>query len=1074
MKEYPMLSLLISLPARCLRAAVLAFLIVLAVPLSAQPTVSSVQAQQRSGTKQVDITYDLAISGGGTIHANLHVPAGASLSGLPEEPLVVLGEITGNGTVTHVSRTISPATVVDGVQTSPIGTLELTTDLVFPGGVPLTGTPAFRFDLATPEASDRVVFRGSALFRFGTEGLDLRHFEFITRPGFGPGIYPLVTSESFLSGALGPETRATLGGQPVLLRIGNDARSLELRVGPAAEAFPFTAGETYFGRNGYTEYRAGDVPVLLVSGHDGEIIPEEIPARSYGTTARDTNLHPLTVAMAEEFTARTGRRAHVILSHLRRSRLDPNREIVEAAQGNIHAEQAWHEYHRQFLRSAREEMEKQYGFALTFDMHGHGHDIARLELGYLLGAPGLNVSDATLNLPGYAWQSSLRSLTLRNPERPFASLVRGPTSLGERFNEIGVPAWPSASFPQIGTAEFFGGGFTTREHSCIDCNSPVDAIQIETHFGVRNNATSRATFARQFNDVLQAFLVEQYRWSPGTGPLFRLEADRSETARGGAPVVLTIHRTGNRSTAETMRLAFSGSATRDVDFTTPATSVSFAAGETQKTITLSPRPAGPAVGDRELRVRLDPDYRQSTQDEAISLTLGDGVSQSLRVRAEAESLPLDATAARFFLRRTQSSPPLEVPLLWSGTAIPEGHFDAPSRVSFAAGQEEIEITAHLRDPQSAGENELTLSLAADPAGDYRVGIPGQASTRLTRSEIPAGLLVQLGPRLEANRWFDLSGRSLHASTLPGGAGPQSAADGSLVFDGLSATAALPRLVADPEGAFSLSFFFRPEPGSLSVERNLLSYGERGSEGSLGVWLSSSSQLRTALGTAPVLTVSGNWNQGVWRHYMLSVNAQGTARIFLDGNQAATTSQVPGPLRRDRLFWLGWNPGIRNTAGFFHGGLRDFRIYQRALDAESAKALAAGQTNYSTWLADAGIDPASAGEAFLAHYAFAARPDGPAPRAPHFQSTDGSFELSFSRRIDAADLRYELQRATGLDAGDWATVASLPPGASAWQVTGTGISIEEIHGRTRVRDASMEQPDAPSRLFYRIQSQRIQP
>src|SRR5690606_24474217 len=88
------------------------------------------------------------------------------------------------------------------------------------------------------------------------------------------------------------------------------------------------AGESLFGRNDYVEYIVGDLPLILTSGHGGALRPDEIATRTWGVTGADTNTRQLTLAIADEINARTGRYPHVIISHLHRSKLDPNREIV--------------------------------------------------------------------------------------------------------------------------------------------------------------------------------------------------------------------------------------------------------------------------------------------------------------------------------------------------------------------------------------------------------------------------------------------------------------------------------------------------------------------------------------------------------------------------------------------------------------------------------------------------------------------------------------------------------------------------------------------------------------------------
>ncbi len=1006
-----------------------------------------------------------AVTGAGIILGDVELAATASLSGTQPGDLVVLGNLSGGGSVENVSRKLSPVTRdAQGNVTSEFGTLVFTSDLDVSGWFGDSDEIMFRLDLGAPGVSDEVRFDG-AMFRFGTEGIDLRQFEFITHPGFGDGVYTLVTSTDWLSGALGVQTRTTIDGRAAWLRVGNDGKSIELRVGNQAETLPFVTGEFYYGRNNYIEYRAGDVPVILMSGHDGLLTPQEIPDRTWGTTVRDTNLHPTTRAIAAEFHTRTGRRLHVVINELRRTKLDPNREIVEAAQGNIHAEQAWHEYHNYFARNVREAVEREHGFAITFDMHGHGHEIKRLEIGYLLGNTELNVSDEQLNLPGYTWQSSLRSMKLRNPSLPFSELIRGPRSFGERFNQAGVPAWPSETYPTIDGAPFFSGGHTTVLHSCIDCNSPVDAIQIETHGAVRTNATARAQFARDFCDVLQQYLVDFYQYSPGSGAYHGLATNRLTTFRGGPPATLTVSRQGHLANAESMALAFSGDAVAGTDYVASATTVAFAPGESEKSITLTPAAAGPAQGDRTIIVRLAPTLAQSTDGSEVRITLGDGVSQTVRLTAEVPEVAKNDGHIRFTVRRTQGVGTLVVPLEFSGTAVPGGHFQPVDQVVLPVGVTAVAVDVPVfQDGEIGDDRTLVVTLGSSPS--FISGTPSSATVRILDDERPTSLALWLADDdLSGNVWHDRSGHGRHATTLPAGGGPQSGAhaeDGgpALLFDGVSATAALPRLTADPDGDFTIAFFFRPDIGSLGTTRNLLAYGKRGDPGAIAIRTTSATALRTELGDNVNLLHTGSWGNGAWRHYALAAGADGVARVFINGVQVAQTAAWQPPLDPRRQFWIGWQPDRRAAAGFFKGAMSDFRIYQRRLGAPEIAALSAGGTTYESWLANYGI--AEDTPARLREYVFGATPGSGGLRVPDFSLDGNAFDMRFTRRTGASDLGFSVQRSSSLAEGDWETLATLPPQAGQWSVLHPDVTIEDAHGRVSVRDETV----AP-RMFYRV-------
>ncbi len=255
---------------------------------------------------------------------------------------------------------------------------------------------------------------------------------------------------------------------------------------PPPPALP--VGIPVFGRNQYIEYIPGDLAVIISVPHGGALVPSEIPDRTIGTTVTDANTVELGRAISAALTVRTGRTPHLIISHLKRTKLDPNREVVEGAAGNVSAITAWGEF-QSFIDTAASTAVRQRGFALYIDLHGHGHPIARLELGYLLSATTLGRSDGQLNT-GYLTQSSLRALPTL--QRPFAEILRGESSLGGMLAAAGYPSVPSPAMPSPGNDPYFDGGYNTSRHTVAG----VVGLQIESNYtGVRDNDASRRAFA---------------------------------------------------------------------------------------------------------------------------------------------------------------------------------------------------------------------------------------------------------------------------------------------------------------------------------------------------------------------------------------------------------------------------------------------------------------------------------------------------------------------------------------------------------------------------------------------------
>lgn len=292
----------------------------------------------------------------------------------------------------------------------------------------------------------------------------------------------------------------------VIARLGSIADTASVEVYDPPTYAAFQPGVSYFGRRDYVEYIPGRLPVVLSSGHGGQLAPPEIPNRTGGVQIADQNTRQLTLAIREALVDLTGMAPHVVISHLDRAKLDPNREIIEAAEGNPFAERAWAEYH-DFIGSARIAIATD-GEGMYFDIHGHGHPIARVELGYLLTRDDLNRPDASVSSLSYVLRSSIREIGRDSP-LPFAEVVRGAASFGGLMESEGIPAIPSPSNPMPGDDPYFTGGYSTREHGSLFDTELVSGIQLEHHFpGLRDTDANRRDYADRLARVIRDYMLE--------------------------------------------------------------------------------------------------------------------------------------------------------------------------------------------------------------------------------------------------------------------------------------------------------------------------------------------------------------------------------------------------------------------------------------------------------------------------------------------------------------------------------------------------------------------------------------
>ncbi|MGB4960151.1 MAG: T9SS type A sorting domain-containing protein [Saprospiraceae bacterium] len=274
----------------------------------------------------------------------------------------------------------------------------------------------------------------------------------------------------------------------------------------------FETGKSYFGLNDYVEYIAGDLPVIISAPHGGDQNPSAIPDRDCNgcVTVSDAFTQELAREIYQALLNKMGCHSHIILNRLHRRKLDANRDLDEAANGNTDAAAAWFTYHN-FIEAAKTKVIRDFGRGLFIDLHGHGHTIQRLELGYLLTASELRESDVQLNTQTFIENSSLRNLVQENLNKlSHSELIRGKNSLGSILSDASYPSVPASDdpFPVSGDA-YFSGGYNTERHGSIT-SGKIDAIQIECNSSVRFNANIRIAFAENIADAIIKYLDAHY------------------------------------------------------------------------------------------------------------------------------------------------------------------------------------------------------------------------------------------------------------------------------------------------------------------------------------------------------------------------------------------------------------------------------------------------------------------------------------------------------------------------------------------------------------------------------------
>jgi N-formylglutamate amidohydrolase len=272
-----------------------------------------------------------------------------------------------------------------------------------------------------------------------------------------------------------------------------------------------SAQDVTFGTNNYIEYQAGTLPFVISVAHGGSIEPSSIPNRTCNNPVYATDAFTLETALEIKnylFTT-TGCYPHLIISHLKRNKLDPNRNVTDGACGNPQAETAWNEFHN-FITDARNSANEQFNNQTFFvDLHGHGNPIQRIELGYLLYDYELEFSDSTLNSNQYIDFSTIQNLAYNNLNNyTHAQLLRGPKSFGSLLANQNYPSVPSESIPSPGTTtNYFSGGYITANHTSYSSNLDINGLQMELNYtGIRNTHSNRTEFAMAFSKAIIEYM----------------------------------------------------------------------------------------------------------------------------------------------------------------------------------------------------------------------------------------------------------------------------------------------------------------------------------------------------------------------------------------------------------------------------------------------------------------------------------------------------------------------------------------------------------------------------------------
>lgn len=262
----------------------------------------------------------------------------------------------------------------------------------------------------------------------------------------------------------------------------------------------------------YIIAKSGNIPLLLVAPHGGDLKPQWIEDRSCKDAVITQDQYTLGIALQiEEQLNRLGYQPFVVFAKIHRIKVDLNRVLENSYCDDKASNPIWHAFHNQ-ISLYKKEIETQFERGLLIDIHGHGHSIQRIELGYLLTADQLRaLARETLDWSQMA--TSIDDLVQNNSTNlGLKDLIVGQDALGSMLENNGFPTVPSQNdpYPEMGDA-YFSGGTNTKVYGSKN-KKGVDAIQLELNRnGIRQQSEDRLQFSTRFAEIIIDYFNQHYR-----------------------------------------------------------------------------------------------------------------------------------------------------------------------------------------------------------------------------------------------------------------------------------------------------------------------------------------------------------------------------------------------------------------------------------------------------------------------------------------------------------------------------------------------------------------------------------
>lgn len=273
----------------------------------------------------------------------------------------------------------------------------------------------------------------------------------------------------------------------------------------------YTVGNSYYGVNQYIEYIAGDMPLIIVAPHAGNLQPTSLP--DINTRGNDNGTMDLVRFMADSLHLFSGGcRPHIIINHLRPSKLNPvhsaNDSAISAGTNPI-ALQALSDFHN-FIDIAHNKVSTDWGNGHYLELHGNGTAEKWNMVGLGISKTDLNDNDVVLNTK--VNNSTIKHLCTAGGAN-FLEVLKGPTSLGGMLDSLGWKSSPSPAHPNPpDTVTFFYAGQNTWRYGSKNTGT-IDATHLESYWEFMVKTINRYKYSNDLAQSMIRFMKLHYGFS---------------------------------------------------------------------------------------------------------------------------------------------------------------------------------------------------------------------------------------------------------------------------------------------------------------------------------------------------------------------------------------------------------------------------------------------------------------------------------------------------------------------------------------------------------------------------------